>query len=119
MKYLKKYKIFDSKLFSENLDIKDIMIELVDDHIITKCEFIDSGYIYFTQMWNRKIQSELYYDMANFPEKWEFRKPDELMGETWKELFLNVESDGITKSMLNRNLNYIFLNDNSRNLYSR
>jgi hypothetical protein len=87
------------------------MIELVDDHIITKCEFIDSGYIYFTQMWNRKIQSELYYDMANFPEKWEFRKPDELMGETWKELFLNVESDGITKSMLNRNLNYIFLND--------
>jgi len=29
LKYLKKYKLFESKLFSEHLDIKDIMIELV------------------------------------------------------------------------------------------
>lgn len=100
------------------------MIELVDDHIITNCEFLDSGYIYFPKIWNRKIQSELYYDMASFPENWEFRKPDELMGETWKELFLDLESEstGITwtdklvlstenKIMLNKCLNYIYLED--------
>jgi hypothetical protein len=111
MKYLKRYKLFESKEFDNSEDIKDILIDLLDDYIITNCEFIDSGYIYFPQMWNRNIQSELYYDMASFPENWEFRKPDELLGEIWKELFINVESEGITKNMLSRKLNYIYLDD--------
>jgi hypothetical protein len=116
MKYLKRYKLFESKEFDNSEDIKDILIDLLDDYIITNCQFIDSGYIYFPQMWNRKIQSELYYDMASFPENWEFRKPDELLGEIWKELFINVESEGITKNMLSRNLNYIYLEDVNKSI---
>jgi hypothetical protein len=112
MKYLKRYQLFESSKFANHLDVKDILIDLVDDNIISNCDFIDSGYFYFTGInINRKIQSELYYDMESFPENWEFRKPDELLGQTWKELFLDVESEGINKNTLSRNIEYVYLDD--------
>ncbi len=112
MKYLKRYKLFESSNFANDLDVKDILIDLVDDNIISNCDFIDSGYFYFTGInINRKIQSELYYDMESFPENWEFRKPDELLGQTWKELFLDVESESINKNTLSRNIEYVYLDD--------
>lgn len=119
MKFIKSYKLFESnnQLFANPDDIKDILIELLDDGIISKCEFIDSGYLYFPYLWTRQIQSDLYYDMTNYPEDWEFRKPDELLGQTWKELFLNPESFKSDKKplsntmILNNRKEYIYLDD--------
>ena len=119
MKFLKSYKLFESnQVFANSEDIKDILIELLDDNIISKCEFIDSGYLYFPYMWTRQIQSDLYYDMTSYPENWEFRKPDELLGQTWKELFLDPESltfgnpdIPLNKRILDNRKEYIFLDD--------
>jgi hypothetical protein len=120
MKFLKSYKLFESntQIFANPEDIKDILIELLDDNIISKCEFIDSGYLYFPYMWTRQIQSDLYYDMTSYPENWEFRKPDELLGQTWEELFLNPESltfgnpdTPLNKKILDNRKEYIFLDD--------
>jgi len=117
MKYLKRYQLFESSKFANHLDVKDILIDLVDDNIISNCQFIDSGYIYFTgRNIDRKIQSELYYDMESFPENWELRKPDELLGQTWKELFLDVESESINKNTLSRNIEYVYLDDVSNSV---
>jgi hypothetical protein len=41
--------------------------------------------------------------MESFPENWELRKPDELLGQTWKEIFLDIESESINKNTLSRN----------------
>lgn len=119
MKFIKSYKLFESnkQVFANPDDIKDILVELLDDNIISKCEFIDSGYLYFPYLWTRQIQSDLYYDMANYPETWHIRKPDELMGQTWHELFLDPESLKSDKKpisntiMLNNRKEYIFLDD--------
>ena len=53
--------------------------------------------------------------MANYPQTWDIRKPDELLGQTWQELFLDPESvfmtpSGVFKSCDNRK-EYIFLDD--------
>lgn len=124
MKYLKTYKLFESnRVFTDPDDIKDILIELLDDGIISKCEFNDSGYLFFPSIWTRQIQSDLYSDMVSYPENWELRKPDELLGQTWKEIFLDPQSlmsknvDGrIDKKVLNsmyldNRKEYIFLDD--------
>ena len=117
MKFIKSYKLFESnQVFANSEDIKDILIELLDDNIISKCEFIDSGYLYFPYMWTIQIQSDLYYDMTSYPENWEFRKPDELLGQTWKELFLDPESLKLDKKIrnsiiLNNKKEHIFLDD--------
>lgn len=112
MKFIKSYKLFESnaELFSNPEDIKDILVELLDDNVISKCEFIDSGYLFFPYLWTRQIQSDLYYDMANYPQTWQIRKPDELLGQTWKELFLDPDVT-LDKKILNYRKEYIFLDD--------
>jgi hypothetical protein len=54
--------------------------------------------------------------MESFPENWELRKPDELLGQTWKELFLDVESESINKNTLSRNIEYVYLDDVSNSV---
>ncbi len=102
MKYLKSYKLFESLVsnFPDELDIKDIFLELIDDNIISKIEFSYSGYIYFPYLPIRgQLRSELYSDMSEYPENWELRKPEELMDDNWSNLFLDL-SDSRNNYML-------------------
>ena len=100
MKYLKSYKIFESvgKInFPTYTELHDFFVELEDDEI-TKfnynnsaealSKFIDGGYLFFPQRWERSIQSQLYFDMS-FEEDFLNHKPKELMGETWNEFFMD------------------------------
>lgn len=121
MKYLKSYKLFESagKIhFPTYTELHDFFVELEDDEI-TKfnynsdaealSKFIDGGYLFFPQRWERSIQSQLYYDMS-FEEDFLNHKPKELMGETWSEFFM----DTLTypdKKWLRRRAEWIHLDD--------
>ena len=121
MKYLESYKIFESvgKIhFPTYTELHDFFIELEDDEI-TKfnynnsaealSKFIDGGYLFFPQRWERSIQSQLYFDMS-FEEDLLSHKPKELMGETWNEFFM----DPLTypdKKFLRRRTEWIHLDD--------
>jgi hypothetical protein len=125
MKYLKSYKIFESvgKIhFPTYTELHDFFVELEDDEI-TKfnynnsaralSKFIDGGYLFFPQRWERSIQSQLYFDMSfhlHCEEDFLNYKPKELMGETWSEFFMDpvTYSD---KKFLRRRTEWIHLDD--------
>lgn len=125
MKYLKSYKLFESvgKIhFPTYTELHDFFVELEDDEI-TKfnynsdaealSKFIDGGYLFFPQRWERSIQSQLYFDMSfhlHCAEDFLNYKPKELMGETWSEFFM----DPLTypdKKFLRRRTEWIHLDD--------
>ena len=121
MKYIKSYKLFESvsKIqFPTYTELHDFFIELEDDEITkfnynssaeSLSKFIDGGYLFFPQRWDRSIQSQLYFDMS-FREDYLNHKPKELMGETWSEFFL----DPLTfpdKKFLRRRTEWIHLDD--------
>lgn len=131
MRYLKSYKIFESvgKIhFPTYTELHDFFIELEDDEI-TKfnynsdaealSKFIDGGYLFFPQRWERSIQSQLYFDMS-FEEDFLNHKPKELMGETWSEFFMDPLTVILTtgsgniypdKKYLRRRAEWIHLDD--------
>ncbi len=82
MKYIKSYKLFESvgKIhFPTYTELHDFFIELEDDEI-TKfnynnsaealSKFIDGGYLFFPQKWDRTIQSDLYHEMSWKERNW-------------------------------------------------
>jgi hypothetical protein len=121
MKHLKTYKLFESvsKIqFPTYTELHDFFIELEDDEITkfnynssaeSLSKFIDGGYLFFPQRWDRPIQTQLYFDMS-FEEDFLNHKPKELMGETWSEFFM----DPLTypdKKFLRRRREWIHLDD--------
>lgn len=125
MKYLKSYKLFESagKIhFPTYTELHDFFVELEDDEI-TKfnynsdaealSKFIDGGYLFFPQRWERSIQSQLYFDMSfhlHSAEDFLNHKPKELMGETWSEFFMNTLTYP-DKKWLRRRAEWIHLDD--------
>ena len=112
MKYLKSYKLFESvdkSGFPTYTELHDFFVELEDDEI-TKFNYKDDmGYLFFPQRWDRSIQSQLYFDMS-FEEDFINHKPKDLMGETWKEFFM----DPLTytdKKWIRRRAQWIHLDD--------
>ena len=125
MKWIKSYKLFESSgkiHFPTYTELHDFFVELEDDEI-TKfnynsdaealSKFIDGGYLFFPQRWERSIQSQLYFDMSfnlHCAEDFLNYKPKELMGETWSEFFM----DPLTypdKKFLRRRTEWIHLDD--------
>lgn len=112
MQYIKSWKLFESldkeSQFANPDVILDIFLELHDDGVISKCEWMDSGYLFFPEFWSRKIKSELYLQMISKPDDWEKGKPEELMGGTWQELFLDTTAD---ERLLKRKYEYLWFGD--------
>ena len=113
MKYIKSYKLFESvgKInFPTYKELHDFFAELEDDEI-TEFEYNDdnTGYLFFPQKWDRTVRSELYYDMS-FSENWQNNKPEDLLGLTWNDFFMDpVSSD--YKGLLRTSSEWIYLDD--------
>ena len=113
MKYLKSYKIFESvgKInFPTYTELHDFFVELEDDEI-TKFNYKDNntGYLFFPEIWNRRIQSQLYFDMS-FEDDFINHKSIYLEGETWSGFFM----DPITysdKKFLRKRAEWINMDD--------
>lgn len=92
MKYLKSYKLFESvgKInFPTYNELHDFFVELEDDEI-TKFKYKDdnNGYLFFPERWDRPTRSQLWFDMS-FEEDFINHKAKILMGETWRNLFID------------------------------
>lgn len=110
MQYIKSWELFESLdgRFQFIDSILDIFLELHDDNLISKCEYIDSGYLFFPEFWSRKIKSDLHFQMISDPHNWEKGKPEELIGGTWKEFFLDTTAD---EKLLKRKFEYLLFGD--------
>ena len=63
MKFLKSYKLFESnQVFANSEDIKDILIELLDDNIISKFATFDIGYV---NKYSLNSPLDLYINISN------------------------------------------------------
>ena len=76
MKHLKSYKLFESvSNFPEELDIRDIFLELLDNGVIENVKDWESGWIYFcTEKLGvgSSIRNEIYPAMIDFPDVLDF-----------------------------------------------
>lgn len=113
MKYIKSYKLFESvgKInFPTYKELHDFFTELEDDEI-TEFEYNDdnTGYLFFPQKWDRTVRSELYYDMS-FSENWQNNKPEDLLGLTWNDFFMDPVSCDY-KGLLRTSSEWIYLDD--------
>ena len=122
MKYIKSYKIFESvgKVhFPTYTELHDFFVELEDDGI-TKfnynnsaealSKFIDGGYLFFPQKWDRTIQSDIYHEMSWKERNWYEGKPYDLFGDKWSEFFMDPVTNP-NKRLLRRNVEWLHLDD--------
>jgi hypothetical protein len=122
MKYIKSYKLFESvgKIhFPTYTELHDFFIELEDDGI-TKfnynnsaealSKFIDGGYLFFPQKWDRTIQSDLYHEMSWKERNWYEEKPYDLFGDKWSDFFMDPVKN-LNKGILRRNVEWLHLDD--------
>ena len=122
MKYIKSYKLFESvgKIhFPTYTELHDFFIELEDDEI-TKfnynnsaealSKFIDGGYLFFPQKWDRTIQSDIYHEMSWKERNWHEGKPYDLFGDKWSDFFMDPVTNP-NKRLLRRNVEWLHLDD--------
>mgnify|MGYP003704436079 CR=1 FL=1 len=109
MKYLKSYKLFESvSNFPEELDIRDIFLELLDNGVIENVKDWESGWIYFcTEKLGvgSSIRNEIYPAMIDFPDNWSDKKSIELDCK-WSDIFLDL-SESRNNYMLSKYLEEI------------
>ncbi len=118
MKHLKPYNIFESikgeSFFPNKSDVEEVFFDVTDEGI-TNFSFQSVGYIYFPYLsfsanTPSAIRNLMYADMVNNPEDWQNKKDEELMGDTWKDLFLDL-SDSRNNYMLEKCSQYLELDD--------
>lgn len=118
MKHLKPYNIFESikgeSFFPNKSDVEEVFFDVTDEGI-TNFSFQSVGYIYFPYLsfsanTPSAIRNLMYADMVNNPEDWQNQKDEELMGDTWKDLFLDL-SDSRNNYMLEKCSQYLELDD--------
>ncbi len=107
MKHLKSYRIFESikgeSVFPDKSDVEEVFFDVTDEGI-TKFSFESVGYLYFPYVYfdattPNGLRLEMYDDMVNNSDNWQNQKPEELMGDSWKDLFLDL-SDSRNNYML-------------------
>ena len=99
MKYLKKYKLFESikeSEFPKDYEVSEFFYDFTDLQTFYEgCTVGEYGYLYFTSMrQTREIRSELFYDMS-FNKNWLHKKSDVIQGDKWSEYFLTVEEGSL------------------------
>lgn len=114
MRHIKSYKLFESikgeLVFPNKFDIEEIFFDVTDEGI-TDFTLQSFGYLYFPYLsLNAARRSNLHAEMVDNPENWENQKPEELMGDTWGDLFLDL-SDSRNKYMLEKSSQYLELDE--------
>jgi hypothetical protein len=121
MKYLKKYKIFESLNnihFPTENEIKELFIELYDDEILFQnIRNFTYGYVFFPyNSFFGQLLQQFTYDVEKFPD-WENLRPYILQmhkirsgmhGDSWSDLFLDV-NDERNHYMLEKCQDWIFI----------
>ena len=116
MKHLKSYRIFESikgeSFFPNKSDVEEVFFDVTDEGI-TKFSFESVGYLYFPYVYfdattPNGLRLEMYDDMVNNSDNWQNQKPEELMGDSWKDLFLDL-SDSRNNYMLEKTAQWLEL----------
>jgi len=116
MKHLKSYRIFESikgeSFFPNKSDVEEVFFDVTDEGI-TKFSFESVGYLYFPYVYFNAttpngLRLEMYDDMVNNSDNWQNQKPEELMGDSWKDLFLDL-SDSRNNYMLEKTAQWLEL----------
>ena len=116
MKHLKSYRIFESikgeSFFPNKSDVEEVFFDVTDEGI-TKFSFESVGYLYFPYVYFNPttpngLRLEMYDDMVNNSDNWQNQKPEELMGDSWKDLFLDL-SDSRNNYMLEKTAQWLEL----------
>ncbi len=112
MKYLKTYKIFESLNnihFPTEDEVKEFFIELYDDEILFQpLKNYTYGYIFFPY---EPMTGQLLQQFSSAVENhrdWENLRPDILHGDSWSDLFLDVD-DERNHYMLEKCIDWIFI----------
>ncbi len=97
MKYLKTYKLFESLnnvYFPNEDEVKEFFIELYDDEILFQpLKNYTYGYIFFPyDAMTGKLQEQFTDSVENHTD-WEKLRPDILHGDSWSDLFLDVNDE--------------------------
>ena len=116
MKHIKSYRIFESikgeSFFPNKSDIEEVFLDVTDEGI-TNFNFESVGYLYFPYIYFNPttpngLRTEMYDDMVNDSDNWQNQKPEELMGDSWKDLFLDL-SDSRNNYMLEKTAQWLEL----------
>ena len=116
MKHIKSYKLFESikgeSFFPNKSDVEEVFFDVTDEGI-TKFSFESVGYLYFPYVYFNPttpngLRLEMYDDMVNNSDNWQNQKPEELMGDSWKDLFLDL-SDSRNNYMLEKTAQWLEL----------
>ena len=126
MKHLKSYKLFESiqleSKFPDVRDIEEIFYDVSDEGIIEKAKFTSMGYISYPHEkvinWRTDLRRQFYEVMYEHPNDWINIKPEDLHGDTWKDLFLDA-SDDRNEKMLIRYQEFIDFEDVKKSISTR
>ncbi len=112
MKYLKKYKLFESVVktdeFPVDEDIRDIFFDITDELYHHNFEVEQGGYVFFpTADLTRDLRSQMLYDMS-YEDDWLNKEIPGFVDEYWKDYFLTVEESNKVRYS---NVEYLWLSD--------
>lgn len=100
MKHLKSYKLFEQietrNQFPDFNDFEELLFDLSDDNIISKANFISSGYFIYPKYeilhtYKRELRSAISYDMSVNPDGWQNKKCELIYDETYGSIFLRPD----------------------------
>ncbi len=118
MKYLKTYKLFESLnnvYFPNEDEVKEFFIELYDDEILFQpLKNYTYGYVFFP---HEPMTGQLLQQFSSAVENhidWENLRPDILHGDSWSDLFLDVNDERNHYMLLNCQ-DWIFIDQKNTN----
>ena len=104
MKHLKSYKLFEQietrNQFPDFNDFEELLFDLSDDNIISKANFISSGYFIYPKYeilhtYKRDLRSAISYDMSVNPDGWQNKKCELIYDETYGSIFLKNQTSRV------------------------
>jgi hypothetical protein len=109
MKHIRPYKLFEQinnsdtrhfaitkSQFPDFRDFQELLFDLSDDNIISKANFISSGYFIYPKYeilhtYKREIRSAISYEMSVNPDDWQNKKCELIYDETYGSIFLRPD----------------------------
>lgn len=100
MKHLKSYKLFEQietrNQFPDFNDFEELLFDLSDDNIISKANFISSGYFIYPKYqilhtYKRELRRDISYVMSVNSDDWQNKKCELIYDETYGSIFLKPD----------------------------
>ena len=123
MKYLKSYKLFESlnnTHFPTEEEVSDFFIELQDDNILHQpIKNFKTGYIFFPhEPFGDELSDQFVDAIKRFPDDWTSLRPDILHGDSWSELFLDV-NDRRNHYSMDRCIDWVWTQQSTINEFTK